>query len=53
MRKFAGAGPKFSPETPAEKRAFAALRKRNFVANGLTKQGWKALRQFDDEAWSD
>ena len=53
MRKLAGCGSRYTPETIEDEHALATLRKKKFVSRGLTVEGWRVLRELDDDTWSD
>jgi hypothetical protein len=54
MRQIAARGSLHTAGTAENRRTLTALQKRGFVANNaLTKKGWKALREVDDDSWSD
>jgi hypothetical protein len=53
MRRTAGSG-RVPEETIAEDQALVALLKKKIMtARGLTKEGWDALKEIDDDWWND
>lgn len=52
MRRTAGSG-RVLAETMEEQQALVALVKKIMTQHGLTTEGWKALKEIDDDLWSD
>jgi hypothetical protein len=54
MRRLAGRGRLYTPETEEEEQTLSVLRMKGIATNdGLTRDGWKVLKDADDDPLSD